>query len=75
MDLDYEPDYTDYADPEYNYQNQQIFEEKYGLLNWSVECLKTPLGQYADLDNWETVKELQVLVRAAWWKAGQKHSG
>lgn len=51
----------------YNYQNQHVFEPEKGMKNWAVDSLKIPLGQYIDLNIWETIEELQVLVRAGWW--------
>lgn len=72
MNLDYDPEDTDYEDLNYNYQNQHIFEPEKGMLSWAINSLKTPLGQYIDLDSWETIEELQVLVRAGWWKCSLK---
>ena len=67
MNLDYEPEDTDFEDLNYNYQNQQIFEPGKGMISWAADSLKMPLGQYIDLDLWETIEELQVLVNAGWW--------
>ena len=55
----------------YNYENQHIFEPGKGMLGWAVERLKKPLGKYVNLDSWETIEELQVLVRAGWWMYNQ----
>ena len=76
MDLDYEfePAADDSGNLAYNYENQHIFEPGKGLLDWAVDRLKKPLGKYVDLDSWETIEELQVIVRAGWWMYNQdKH--
>ena len=52
----------------YTYHNQQIFEPQKGLVSWAIEGLKKPLGKYIDFDAIYTISELQVLVRAGWWK-------
>ena len=72
MDLDYEPDESDGVDPAYMYQNEHIFEPEKEMLEWAVNSLKTPLGQYIDLDSRKTIEDLQVIVRAGWWVHGQE---
>ncbi|MBO4531946.1 MAG: hypothetical protein J5767_15050 [Paludibacteraceae bacterium] len=75
QEMDYEHEYQmvdDCAAQKYIYANQHIFEPEKGLVNWGVERLKEPLGQYIDLDDWETIDELQVIVRAGWWIYNQE---
>ena len=71
LDYEYEPVADDSGDLAYNYENQHIFEPGKGMLGWAVDRLKTPLEKYVDLDNWESIDELQVLVRAGWWMYNQ----
>ena len=73
MDLNYEYESSadDSGDLTYSYENQHIFEPRKGMLGWAVDRLKKPLGKYVDLDSWESIEELQVLVRAGWWMYNQ----
>lgn len=67
LDFDYEPVFDAFGDLAYHYENQIIFEPWKGILSRAVENLKKPLGDYVDLNAWETIEELQILVRAGWW--------
>ena len=71
LEYDYEP-INDSADYNYIYPNQLIFEPEKGLLEWAIGVIKNPLGNYVDFDSTETIEEIQVLVKAGWWKYGQK---
>lgn len=67
FDCEYKPVVDESIDLEYVYENQQIFEPEKGMIHWAVERLKKPLGKYIEFDTWETIEELQVLVKAGWW--------
>ena len=72
MDLDYNPENNESCDLKYVYENQCVFEPGKGMIDWAVKRLKKPLGQYVDLDSWDSIDELQILVRAGWWKYNQE---
>lgn len=67
LDYEYEPAADDTASIAYNYDNQLIFEPDKGMLSLAVDRLRKPLKKYVDFDSWETIEELQVLVRTGWW--------
>ena len=67
LDFEYEPVDDGIGDLAYHYENQQIFEPGKGMLSWAVAKLRKPIGKYVDLGTWETIEELQILVRTGWW--------
>lgn len=75
LNLKYEPVFDGAGNLAYNFENQHIFEPGKGMLSWAVEKLRNPLGKYIDFDGWETIEELQVLVRAGWWMYNQEKRG
>lgn len=59
---------NDSCSGDYLYVNKHIYENRIEMLPWAIERLKNPLGKYVDFENWETLDELQVVVKAGWWK-------
>lgn len=59
---------NDICDSRYSYPNEHIFDYEKGGLNWAISRIKEPLGAIVNFDAIGSTNELQVLVRAGWWK-------